>query len=144
MNTPADTRPAKVASSATHASAPFWLTDPETRARIEAAVDDLIAVTYWAVQDDVTFLEALESLAMTTCDDLKLDRSLVPLIQMRTAAFAAQWATEHEEPVDPLSSEFPQLIAAFEKYPTTVQAALLDTYEARWEYSEGLDLVNNG
>jgi hypothetical protein len=98
-------------------------------------------VTYWAVQDDVTFLEALESLATTTCDDLKLDRSLVPLIQMRAAAFVAQWATEHEEPVDPLSSEFLQLIAAFEKYPTKVQAALLDTYEAPWEVSERLDPV---
>lgn len=133
MNSPADIKPANTANSATHASPPFWLTDPETRARIEAAVDDLIAVTYWAVQDDVTFLE---SLATTTCDDLKLDRSLVPLIQMRAAAFAAQWATEHEEPVDPLSSEFPQLIAAFETYPTTVQAALLDTYQGRGQWHE--------
>ncbi|MEU6851820.1 hypothetical protein ABZ901_18110 [Actinacidiphila alni] len=55
---------------------------------------------------------------------------------MRAAAFAAQWATEHEDPVDPLSSEFPRLIAAFEKYPTTVQAALLDSYQDHGQWHE--------
>lgn len=132
MNSSTDTNPA---GSTAPAPTPFWLTDPETRFRIDAAVEDLLAVTYWAVQDDVTFLEALESLAATACDDLKLDRSLVPLIQMRAAAFAAQWATEDKDPVDPLDDEFPQLIAAFEQYPTPVQAALLDTYEARCDVS---------
>jgi hypothetical protein len=131
-----DARPVTIVNSAVHVRTRFWLTDPETRARICAATELLVAQVYWAVQDDVTFLEALESLAASTCDDLKLDRSFAPLIQARAAVFAAQWGTEYEDAVDPLSDDFLQHIAVFEKYPTTVQANLLDTYEDHGEWHE--------
>jgi hypothetical protein len=35
-------------------------------------------------------------------------------------------------------------MAVFEKYPTAVQAALLDANEALWEVSEVLEPTNNG
>lgn len=131
-----DARPVTIVNSAVHARARFWLTDPETRARICAATELLVAQVYWAVQDDVTFLKALDALAASTCDDLKLDRSFAPLIQARAAVFGAQWGAEYEEPVDPLSDDFLQKIAVFENYPVPVQAKLLDSYEDHGEWHE--------
>ncbi|WP_037911762.1 hypothetical protein [Actinacidiphila yeochonensis] len=131
MNNSVETTAANEASSATKAHSPFWLTDPETRARIHAAVGELVAVTYWAVQDEVTFLEALDSLADSTCDGLKLSRVFAPLIQARAAAFAAQWQAEYAETVDPLGEDFLRYVAAFEGYPSAVQANLLDAYDDR-------------
>lgn len=137
MNNSIESTTANAASTATKAPSPFWLTDPDTRARIRVAVQELVAVAYWAVQDDVTFLEALESLAVSTCDDYKLDRAFTPLIQARAATFAAQWEAEYGETVDPLGDDFLRYLAAFGKYPTAVQANLLDAYDRRCD-ADGL------
>jgi hypothetical protein len=137
MNSSVETTATNAASTGTKAPSPFWLTDPETRARIHVAVQELVAMTYWAVQDDVTFLEALDSLAASTCDDYKLDRAFAPLIQARAATFAAQWGAEYGETVDPLGDDFLRYLDAFGKYPTAVQATLLDAYERRCD-ADGL------
>lgn len=136
MNNSIDSTAPNATCPATKPSA-FWLTDPDTRARIRVAVQELVTVAYWAVQDDVTFLEALDSFAVSTCDDYKLDHAFAPLIQARAATFAAQWEAEYSETVDPLGDDFLRYLAAFGKYPSAVQANLLDAYDRRCD-ADGL------
>ncbi|MBC3843108.1 hypothetical protein GXW82_31685 [Streptacidiphilus sp. 4-A2] len=59
----------------------FWMTDRELRARLRAAVEDLVATAFWGVQDDRTLIDVIQYFAPGVCEDADLDLAYVPLVQ---------------------------------------------------------------
>lgn len=108
----------------------FWLTDRELRARLHQATEDLMATCYWAVQDDVTVIEALRDLAAQSCKDQGLDPAYVPLVQAHAAMAVGQWAIGDDTYIAPLDRVLLVGLDAFLGYPEAVQAALLERYTA--------------
>ncbi|MCZ4103045.1 hypothetical protein [Streptomyces sp. H39-C1] len=104
---------------------PFWLTDPETLARIRAAVSALLGQSFWAVQDDCTMTASLEWLAGYTCGDVALDPCLIPLVQALTAIVTTGTARPNSgNPLDLLDATLAGL-TAFESRPESAQAKFL-------------------
>lgn len=108
----------------------FWLTDRELRARLHQATEDLMATCYWAVQDDVTVIEAIRDLAAQSCRDQGIDPVYVPLVQAHAAMAVGQWAIGDDTHIAPLDPGLLVGLDAFLTYPEAVQAALLDRYAA--------------
>lgn len=89
-----------------------------------------MAACYWAVQDNVTFIEAIRDLAAQSCKDQGLDPAYVPLAQAHAAMAAAHWTADDSTHIGPLDRTVLRCLDDFLKFPEAVQTALLDRYTA--------------
>jgi len=113
----------------------FWMTDRDLRARLRSAVEDLLAIACWAIQDDHTLIDVLENWAPGVCEQTDLDPAYVPLVQAHTAHVAATW-TISPTCSGPLDIGLLLALDEFHTLRPKVQAALLNRYEAEeadWE-----------